>query len=89
MLRNKDLYEEINQIEELAKKEGDNFKKALLKIGTLGLKLLHNIRTNLVSLMDKLGADKVTAQVAATAQTIITEKIIEKVPEKNDKKTGK
>ena len=80
MLRNKDLYEEINQIEELAKKEIDNFKKAILKIGTLGLKLLHNIRTNLVSLMDKLGADKITAQTTIT----------EKQPEKTDvKKTGK
>ena len=75
MLRNKDLYEEINQIEELAKKEPDVFKKALLKIGTLGLKLLHNIRTNLVSLMEKIGADKITAQ---SAQTTITAKDDEK-----------
>jgi len=78
MLRNKDLYAEITQIEELAKKENDNFRKAVLKIGTLGLKLLHNIRTNLVSLMTKIGAEKVIAQ------TTITES-----PVKNEKTKGK
>jgi hypothetical protein len=59
MLRNKDLYEEINQIDELIKQEKDIRWKALLKIGTLGLKLLHNLRTNLVAIMEKLGAEKI------------------------------
>ena len=74
MLRNKDLYAEITQIEELAKKENDNFRKAVLKIGTLGLKLLHNIRTNLVSLMTKIGAEKVIAQTTITESPIKNEK---------------
>jgi hypothetical protein len=78
MLRNKDLYEEISQIDEIVKQEKDIRWKALLKIGTLGLKLLHNIRTNLVSLMTKLGADKITAPTAHI-EPIVPEKTSEKI----------
>ena len=55
MLSNTDLYDEIKKIEAI---ETDNIvNKAFLKIGTLALKLLHNIRTNQVAIMKNSGVE--------------------------------
>ncbi len=69
MLSNKDLFDEITKINDLIgegkvrdpeKTVGDNeFKKALLKANTLGLKLIHNLRTNQTRIMDKMGIEKI------------------------------
>jgi len=59
MIKNNDLHEEIALLEEAQKKETDAYKKAMLKASILQIKLLHNQRTNLVSIMEKLGAEKV------------------------------
>jgi hypothetical protein len=59
MLSNKDLYAEIEAIEEVAKTVTDPVKKAELKAACLSLKLLHNIRANQVSIMMKEGVELV------------------------------
>ena len=59
MLANKDLYEEMKAVEDVITKIEDPVKKAELKQGNLMLKLLHNIRTNLVALMNAKGVELV------------------------------
>ena len=54
MISNKDLYDEIKKIDETIEQEAISdieFKKASLKAQTLNLKLLHNLRTNMVTVM--------------------------------------
>jgi len=63
MLSNKDLHEEIETIDKLAKEIKSPLDKAFLKIGTLALKLLHNIRTNQTAIMEVLNAKKIKPQV--------------------------
>ena len=53
MLSNKHIYEELQKIDEVIAKVKDDEAKALLKSNTIIIKLLHNIRTNLVSMMKK------------------------------------
>lgn len=59
MISTKDLYEEIKVIEEVIKAEKDDYKKASLKAQVLTLKLLHNLRTNTVQVMDHFKIAKV------------------------------
>lgn len=59
MISTNDLYEEINGIEELIKNEKDPYKAAMLKVGVLQLKLLQNIRTNTVKVMEKFGIERI------------------------------
>lgn len=62
MISTPDLYKEINEVLDLIKKdeitEVENYK-ASLKLQTLNLKLLHNIRTNTVLVMKKFGIETV------------------------------
>ncbi len=51
MISNKDLHEELAVIEEVIKTTEDNYKKATLKALSLQIKLLYNIRTNMVTTM--------------------------------------
>lgn len=59
MISTKDLYSEINILEEVVKTEKDELKKANLKASVLQIKLLHNIRTNMVLVMKKMGVEPV------------------------------
>lgn len=58
MLANKHLNQEIKAVEETIKKlkeQGKEFEAASLKIGTLQLKLLQNLRANDVAIMKHAG----------------------------------
>ena len=57
MLSNKNLYEEIEIIDNIDVTDDVAFKTAVLKTGTLALKLLHNIRANSVALMKHAGVE--------------------------------
>ena len=57
MLSNSHLYEELKKIDVAVKNEKDSFKACVLKIGDLILKLMHNIRTNQVEMMKKMGIE--------------------------------
>jgi len=59
MISNDDLHEEIDALEVVCKEEKDTYKRAALKAAILQIKLAHNNRTNLVRIMEKLGAEKV------------------------------
>jgi len=59
MISTVDLYKEIKIMEDAVKKEKDDFKKASLKAQILNLKLLHNIRTNTVKVMEHFQIEKV------------------------------
>jgi hypothetical protein len=48
MISNKHLYEEIKALEQICEAEKDTWKKAMLKLNLLQVKLLHNMRTNQV-----------------------------------------
>ena len=54
MISNNDLHEELSVIEEVVKNETDVYKKASLKAQSLQIKLLYNIRTNMVTIMRSL-----------------------------------
>jgi hypothetical protein len=62
MISTVDLFKEIKIMEEVIKKENDAYKKATLKAAVLNLKLLHNIRTNTVLVMEKFGVEKVKSE---------------------------
>ena len=53
MLSNKDLYDEIEVIQTAIDSDNElsGFEKMLLKTQLLELKLMHNIRTNIVAVM--------------------------------------
>jgi len=60
MLSNRDLYSEIETAEALLKKKEISdveYRKASIKLQTLNLKLLHNIRANMVTQMKAQGID--------------------------------
>jgi len=59
MISTVDLFKEIKVIEDIIKKEQDPFKRATLKQNELIIKLLHNLRTNIVLVMDHLKIKKV------------------------------
>ena len=59
MISTADLYKELDNIKDVIAKEKDEYQKALLKSNELIIKLLHNIRTNMVLVMDKMGVQKV------------------------------
>jgi hypothetical protein len=62
MISTVDLFKEIKVMEEAVKAEKDVMKKATLKAAILNLKLLHNIRTNTVLVMDHFGIQKVKSE---------------------------
>jgi len=62
MISTVDLFKEIKVMEEVVKGEKDILKKANLKAAILNLKLLHNLRTNSVLIMEKLGVEKVKTE---------------------------
>jgi hypothetical protein len=59
MISTADLYKELDGIKKAIEKEKDGYKQALLKSNELIIKLLHNIRTNMVLTMSKMGVEKV------------------------------
>jgi len=63
MISTVDLFKEIKIMEEVVKAEKDMYKKASLKAQILNLKLLHNLRTNTVLVMDHLGIKKAEKKV--------------------------
>lgn len=69
MISNRDLYKEIENIEAISDKVKNEEVKAQLKIGTLQLKLLHNIRTNMVEVMKKLGVTLVPSKHEEKTET--------------------
>lgn len=63
MLSNEDLYDELEGIE--ATREGlkDPYQKAMLKCSVLSVKLLHNIRSNMVTIMKHLNIELIKPKV--------------------------
>ena len=59
MISTKDLYNEIKIMEDAVQAETDAYKKASLKAQILNLKLLHNLRTNTVKVMEHFNIEKV------------------------------
>jgi len=59
MLSHKDLYKEINTAEKVAENTDStvDLLKTLIKLETLNLKLLHNVRANMVAIMKKAGIE--------------------------------
>jgi len=57
MLSNEDLYDELETIEKVREGLKSEFEKAQLKALVLGVKLLHNIRSNMVTVMKHQGID--------------------------------
>jgi hypothetical protein len=51
MLANKDIFKEVELAEKVRESSKDEIAKAQLKMQILTVKLLHNIRTNMVSVM--------------------------------------
>ena len=63
MISTEDLYKEINKYDELTKDSVTEitdlqFKQAMIKVSILQAKLLHNLRTNTVRVMDHLKVPK-------------------------------
>ena len=54
MIANRDLHTELEVIDKVIEEEKDNYKKATLKALSLQIKLLSNLRTNLVTIMKHL-----------------------------------
>lgn len=59
MLSHKDLYKEINIAEKIADNSDNtvDLLKVMIKLETLNLKLLHNVRANMVAMMKKAGIE--------------------------------
>ncbi len=57
MIKEKDLNKELGIIDDYSKKEENLFKKGLLKVLVLITKMLRDIRSNLVGIMKKIGAE--------------------------------
>ena len=59
MLSHKDLYKEINTAEKVAENTDStvDLLKTLIKLETLNLKLLRNVRANMVAIMKKAGIE--------------------------------
>lgn len=62
MLSNRDLYAEIEAIEKRMEKMPDGADKDMLKVGTLNLKLMHNIRANMVTIMKHFNVELLKPQ---------------------------
>jgi len=66
MITTSDLYDEIKACEAVlggTEISDLQFKKTMIKLGTLNTKLLHNMRTNTVLCMKKLGVEPVRPKV--------------------------
>ena len=63
MISTVDLYKEIKKYDDLIKQPekigDDDYRRAMIKVSLLNVKLLHNIRTNMVKVMEKFGIEKV------------------------------
>lgn len=57
MLANEDIYEELEAIELMREGLKSEYEKAQLKLAILTVKLLHNIRSNMVTVMKHQGID--------------------------------
>jgi len=54
MISNRDLHEELDKIEKAIENAESDYDKAMLKAQSLQVKLLYNIRTNMVTVMRSL-----------------------------------
>lgn len=68
MLASKDLFSELETIDKVRDGLSNDFEKAMLKIGTLQIKLLQSIRSNQVAQMKNAGI-KLQESVIKTADT--------------------
>lgn len=61
MLSNTHLHEELEKIIKVMTDDKDLnvYQKTMIMIGTLVLKLVHNIRTNQTMMMEKMGVEKI------------------------------
>ncbi len=61
MLSNTHLHEELEKIMDIMTNDKDlnSYQRTILIIGTLTLKLIHNIRTNQTMMMEKMGVEKI------------------------------
>jgi hypothetical protein len=58
MISQRDLYKEIEKAEDSSDKAStEDLLRILVKLGTLNLKLQHNIRSNMVRMMKKAGIE--------------------------------
>jgi hypothetical protein len=70
MVKNTDIYKEIEKIENINVSDNAEYRKATLKLQALTVKLLHNLRSNMTAVMDKLGVAKVTPNLERPKQEI-------------------
>ena len=54
MIANRDLHVELDKIDKVIEEEQDEYKKCQLKALSLQIKLLSNLRTNMVTIMKHL-----------------------------------
>ena len=59
MLTNKDIFEELEIMEKVRDGLKSDYEKSMLKGTILTIKLLHNMRTNVVAVMKKFGVELV------------------------------
>ena len=70
MLSNRDLYAKIEAIEKRMEKMEDGPEKDNLKVGTLNLKLMHNIRANMVTMMKHFNVELLKPQAKKDGDAI-------------------
>jgi hypothetical protein len=63
MLANADIFDELEAIEKTREELKDPYQKAQLKCSVLTVKLLHNIRSNMVTVMKHLGIELIKPKV--------------------------
>jgi len=51
MLSNRHIYEELTEGEKIRENLDNDYEKAMLKMAILNIKLQHNIRTNMTTIM--------------------------------------
>ena len=74
MLTNKAIFEETEAINKIIATEKNPSTAAMLKIGTLVIKMLSSMRTNQVLIMEKLGVTKLQPKRTTLADDIKTTK---------------
>lgn len=63
MLANADIFEELEAVEKVREGLKSEFEKAQLKCAVLTVKLLHNIRSNMVAVMKSQGIELIKPKI--------------------------
>ena len=66
MLANADIFEELEAVEKVRDDLKSEFEKAQLKCAVLTVKLLHNIRSNMVTVMKSQGIELAKPKIKET-----------------------